>query len=295
MKRKWLTSEEFWRGLEKLSFFILFPSVLFENISKVDFVSLEIFSLIFALGASAILVAICLIIYQKKVNYNKILFTSVFQGIIRYNNYMFFAIGASLLGKDGLAIVSTVSPYMMILTNILSIGVFSYYIPRNINNISYSNTIVFMIKTISSNPLIIASMIGFLFNYFSITLNSGIDQTIHKLSNSALTIGMITIGARLKFKISPEHLKLVLYTSTVKLIIYPLITFIILNMITISDKLKSVGILYSCLPCASTAYILSRFLKGDPDTMSSIITFSTIFSIISLSILVYILGKNTIL
>jgi malonate transporter and related proteins len=58
----------------------------------------------------------------------------------------------------------------------------------------------------------------------------------------------------------------------------------------ITGVAKSVGILFSCLPCASSAYILSRQLGGDPETMSSIITFTTIFSVLSLSILVYILG-----
>ena len=73
-------------------------------------------------------------------------------------------------------------------------------------------------------------------------------------------------------------------------ILKPIITFIILWIMAITGVAKSVGILFSCLPCASSAYILSRQLGGDPETMSSIITFTTIFSVLSLSILVYILG-----
>ena len=40
IRRKWLTSDEFWRGLEKLSFYVLFPTVLFKHSSKVDFTSM---------------------------------------------------------------------------------------------------------------------------------------------------------------------------------------------------------------------------------------------------------------
>lgn len=98
IRRKWLTSDEFWRGLEKLSFYVLFPMVLFEYSIKVDLNSSEFLRLTIALIIANLLVAGMLIYFQIKKSYDKVQFTSVFQGATRYNNYIFFAVGAALFG-----------------------------------------------------------------------------------------------------------------------------------------------------------------------------------------------------
>lgn len=289
IRRKWLTSDEFWRGLEKLSFYVLFPTVLFEHSSKVDFTSSEFLRLTLALIISNLLVASALVIYQAKTDYDKIQFTSVFQGATRYNNYIFFSVGAALFGSSGLTIIATISPYLLILTNITAIMSFYYYLPKD-GNLTKKKGLAIMTKSIIANPFVLASLAGFIFNYLGLTLNIGIHNTLKTIAESAFAIGMLIVGAGIKFKIEPVHFKQVALTSGIKLVITPVITFIILWMMSVQGTAKSVGILFSCLPCATSSYILSRQLGGDPETMSSIITFTTIFSIVSLSILVYILG-----
>jgi predicted permease len=290
IRRKWLTSDEFWRGLEKLSFYVLFPAMLFEHTSKVDFSSSEFTRLTSSLIIANLIVAGMLIIYQSKNNYDRVQFTSVFQGATRYNSYIFFALGAALFGEDGLRIIATISPYLLILTNITAVMSFAHYIPKDGSKLTTRKSLLLMIRSIGGNPFILASIAGVSFNYFQITLNTGVEKTIHNLADSALAIGILIVGAGIKLKIKPGHFKQILFTSGIKLILMPIVTFLILWMMKITGTTKSVGILFSCLPCASSSYILSRQLGGDPETMSSIITFTTIFSILSLSLLVYILG-----
>ena len=290
IRRKWLTADEFWRGLEKLSFYILFPSMLFEHTMKVDFSSSEFTRLTIALIIANLLVASIIIIYQLKSDYNRVQFTSVFQGATRYNNYIFFAIGAALFGEDGLKIISTISPYLLILTNITAVMSFAHYIPKDGRKLTKRKGLILVIKSIGINPFVLASIAGASLNYFHISLNTGIEKTIHNFSDSALAIGILIVGAGIKLKIKPEYFKQVVFTSSIKLILMPIVTFIVLWSMNITGTSRSIGILFSCLPCASSSYILSRQLGGDPETMSSIITFTTIFSILSISLLVYILG-----
>ncbi|MFV0250913.1 MAG: AEC family transporter [Rickettsia aeschlimannii] len=290
IKNKWLTSEEFWRGIEKLSYFVLFPAMLFNYVSTADLSVVSISKLVAALIISTILVSIGLIIYQKKYNIDKVQFTSIFQGSIRYNSYIFFGVSSPLLGPSGLSIVAVISSYMIIFTNILSVMIFAYYIP----NKSVTNTIrtsfVLMMKLIVRNPLIIASLVGFVFNYSNLELHLGLKKTLDSLSNAALAIGMLNVGAGLNFTIRQELLHNVMFTSFVKLVAFPLVSVVVLWLMSIDGLDRSVGILYSCLPCASTAYVLSRQLDGDPDSMASIITFTTFFSVVTISIIMYIIG-----
>ena len=290
IKNKWLTSEEFWRGIEKLSYFVLFPAMLFNYVSTADLSVASIIKLVVALIISTILVSIGLIIYQKKYNIDKVQFTSIFQGSIRYNSYIFFGVSSPLLGSSGLSIVAVISSYMIIFTNILSVMIFAYYIP----NKSVTNTIrtsfVLMMKLIVRNPLIIASLVGFVLNYSNLELHLGLKKTLDSLSNAALAIGMLNVGAGLNFTIRREVLHNVIFTSFIKLVAFPLVSVIVLWLMSIEGIDRSVGILYSCLPCASTAYVLSRQLDGDPDSMASIITFTTFFSVVTISIIMYVMG-----
>ncbi|ABV76113.1 MULTISPECIES: AEC family transporter [spotted fever group] len=290
IKNKWLTSEEFWRGIEKLSYFVLFPAMLFSYVSTADLSIALIIKLVVALIISTILVSIGLIIYQKKYNIDKVQFTSIFQGSIRYNSYIFFGVSSPLLGSSGLSIVAIISSYMIIFTNILSVMIFAYYVPNKSVTNTISTSFVLMMKLIVRNPLIIASLVGFVFNYSNLELHLGLKQTLDSLSNAALAIGMLNVGAGLNFTIRQELLHNVMFTSFVKLVAFPLVSVVVLWLMSIDGLNRSVGILYSCLPCASTAYVLSRQLDGDPDSMALIITFTTFFSVVTISIIMYIMG-----
>ena len=65
-KKYWLTSDEFWRGLEKLSYFVLFPAVLFNYISTADISSSSLMTLVFGLIISSMIVAVGMVFYQHK-------------------------------------------------------------------------------------------------------------------------------------------------------------------------------------------------------------------------------------
>jgi hypothetical protein len=290
IKRKWLTSEEFWRGLEKLSYFFLFPVMLFNYVSMADLSASAIIRLVLALVISTCIISLALILYQKKTNFDKIQFTSTFQGSVRYNSYILFGVSSPLLGDTGLAMVSVISSYMIIFTNLISVMMFAHYIPDSSVAQSPKVSFVLMFKLVLQNPLIIASLIGFVFNYSGLELHLGIKKTLMTLSNSALAIGMLNVGAGLKFFIDSSLFKNVLFTSLIKLVAFPIVTIMILSLMSITGTAKSVGVVYSCLPCASTAYVLSRQLGGDPESMASIITFTTLFSIVSLSVLMYLWG-----
>ncbi|WP_316353752.1 AEC family transporter [Candidatus Trichorickettsia mobilis] len=291
IKRKWLVSEEFWRGLEKLSYFLLFPALLFNYISTADLKSVSLFKLILGLVISTSIISIALILHRRHTNGDKIQFTSIFQGSIRYNNYIFFSVSNALFDAFGLTIVAVISSYMIVFTNLLSILVFASFVSNQKNEKHHGlHFVTLSLKLIFTNPLIISSILGFIFNYAEVELNLGVQKTISSLSDSALAIGMLNVGASLKFIAYRKYYRQILYTSLIKLVLLPIVTFVVLWLMSVNDLERSIGILYSCIPCASTAYALSRQLGGDPESMASIITFMTIFSVVSLSILMYILG-----
>jgi len=290
-KKYWLTSDEFWRGLEKLSYFVLFPAVLFNYISTADISSTSLMTLVFGLILSSMVVAAGMVFYQRKYGIDKVEFTSLFQGGIRYNSYIFFALGSALYGEKGLAIVAVISSYMIIFTNAISVLMFNAYIksPEH-SEASRFDTFMALINKFTTNPLILASVAGFIFNYLELHMNIGLHNTLVSLSNAALAMGLMNVGAGLKFTFKENYINRIVISGVIKLCILPIITYIILTILGIVGTPKAIGVLYSGLPCASTAYILSKQLGGDTDLMASIITVTTVISVFTLSIIMYFMG-----
>lgn len=193
-----------------------------------------------------------------------------------------------MFGSEGLIVISVISAYMIVFTNIVSVAIFAFYSTDEPSE-EKSGKFGTHVKSLAANPLIIASLGGMLFNYAHIEIGAAAKNTLTTLSGAALSIGMLNVGAGLRFDISGQDFKLVVYSGLIKLFVFPIVTWIFLFLFSVTGIERSVGLLYACLPCASTSYALSRQLGGHPDSMASIITFTTVFSVISLSFLMYIL------
>ncbi|MBF8246815.1 MAG: AEC family transporter [Rickettsia sp.] len=285
LKRKWLKSVDFWSELEKLSFYILLPAVLFENIIQIPKGVFNLFNLIISLLISISVITIGLIYFQYKFKYDKKQFTSVFQGCVRFNNYLFLALSEALIGDVGIGIASIVSPYMVIFVNAISVIMFNYYIREN--QTTKFKQIYLVLSSFLKNPVILASLLGLVFLYYDIKINTGILKFLTHLSSAGLTLSILIIGASLQFNIINSYLKQIVLTSLVKLTIFPFITYFIMYLMHVDTKEQFIGILFSSMPCSPTASILSKQLKGDSETMSGIITFSTILSIFTISSYLY--------
>jgi predicted permease len=129
-----------------------------------------------------------------------------------------------------------------------------------------------------------------LFNYSGFELNITVQKTLDHLSNAALAMGAMNVGAGLRFSISTQYIKQMLFTAAVKLFVMPLITVSVLYIIGVKDTALAIGVLYSGLPCASTSYVLAKQLGGDFDLMASIITVTTLCALISLGFWMYFLS-----
>lgn len=293
IKVKWIRSTEFWTELEKLSYFLLFPAVLFNYISSAELTT-TYFKLVVALMVSTSIISAALVFFHNHYKVNSQLFTSVFQGAVRYNSYIFFGLGSTLYGSDGIVIISVIAAYMIIFTNVLSVLVFTKYISQN-NSESSDNGLIkqwkIMLLNLARNPLIFSSILGCFANLLDIEINIALKKFLKSISDSAFAMGLFCVGANLKLNFNlQKHLPEILLSCALKLAILPIITFIILKILGIKGMAYSVGILYSCLPTASNSYLLSRQLGGDYDSMTTIITYSIILSLLSLTILTYVLA-----
>lgn len=143
------------------------------------------------------------------------LFTSIFQGGIRYNSYVFIALSQSLFGPEGVFV-----SYMIITTYTISVLVMNAYGTGN------EKTVTGALVALTKNPLIISAIIGVVMNYFGLHLVGAIKQLFSYLSNAATPLSLMSIGAGLIVKMHAERLVAIFYSTEMKLVLMPAFTLL---------------------------------------------------------------------
>ncbi|WP_218975680.1 AEC family transporter [Campylobacter sp. RM16192] len=158
----------------------------------------------------------------------------------------------------------------------------TFIIPLINGKFSLQNTF----KSIVKNPLILACVLGIFVNFLGV--RSEIFEPFKLIGTAAITTGLLSVGAGLKFE-QIIHLRLDFYLSSfLKLIFYPMIVFIGSTMIDLSPQTVMVCIFFASMPTATSSYILASQMGGDKNLMSVIITLQTLISMVTIW-LVYIL------
>ena len=279
-KRVSFPSLEFWPMMDRFTYYVLFPSLLIYKLATANLSGINSFDVVLtAIFALVLMLVLTLVLgYFKTIE--KRAFTSVIQGSIRFNTYVFLALIDALLGDSGLVIAAVLIAFAIPFINFLCIGAFSYFI--NKEDLKFFK----FLKSIFTNPLIVACLIGGLLNISSLDLPIVLIKTLAILSAAALPMGLLSVGVGLELShISSAKYELFL-SVVLKLVIFPLVIVGVASLFTISYEALWVLILFASMPTASSSYILARQLGGDLKLMSSIITVQTLLSIATVGIII---------
>jgi len=279
-KNYFFPEESFWKTVEKLVYYVFFPALLVLDISHANFDSANISTAITATAVGTLLVAALIFFGQLFFKARNDLFTSIFQGGVRYNSYVFLALAQSLFGAEGIALSGVFVAYMIILTNVISVLVMNHY--GNGSKKSLKGTVVALIQ----NPLIIAALFGLLINMVGLNLPETIKHILGYLGNAATPLSLMSVGAGLMLTMKFSRAIAIIYSVLLKLLVMPLFTIILLKILAVSGVAANIALLYAAVPCAGNAYILSRQMGGDSQAMASIITWTTLFSSITITLIV---------
>lgn len=272
LKKIKFPSDEFWPQADKLTYYILMPSLLIYKLSTANLDSTNSVSFILTALITITIIWILLIILNKFLCFNSAAFTSVVQGSIRFNTYVFLALVDSIFEDVGIVYAALLLTFVIPYINILCISNFALYINENRLNFLY------LLKSILTNPLIIACFIGGSINFIGITLPIVLERILFIISSAALPLGLLSVGFALVIKEIKYSKSEIFYSNFFKLILTPLIMFFIAKIFNLDNQILAILIIFSVLPTAPSAFVLARQLKGDIRLMSSIISVQTILS-----------------
>lgn len=271
-KRIKFPSHEFWPQADKLTYYVLMPALLIFKLSNASLASKDSFSFVLAALLAIFFTMIFLILINKIKPTNASAFTSVVQGGIRFNTYVFLALAGAIFGNDGLILSAIILTFAIPFINILCITIFALYISNEKLNFLY------LLKSIVTNPLIIACVIGGSINFLGIHFPLIINNTLEILSKAALPMGLLSVGFGLVIREIKSSKTELFISSFAKHLIMPVLIFVFAKYFELDDMMISILVLFAVLPTAPSSFILARQLGGDIGLMSSIITVQTLVS-----------------
>lgn len=265
-------SYDFWPQADKLTYYILMPSLLIYKLSTASLDSSNSVNYVLTALITIFIVLLILMFLNKFLKFKEDSFTSIVQGGIRFNTYVFLALADAVLGDNGIVLAAILLTFVIPFINVLCISIFALYISQN------KLTFLYLLKSIVTNPLIIGCFIGGSINFLGINLPVIFENTIQILGQAALPMGLLSVGFGLVLKEMKASKKDIFTSSFAKLLITPIIMFIIAKYFDLDDAMISVLLIFSVLPTAPSSFVLARQLGGNIPLMSSIITLQTLIS-----------------
>ena len=284
LKRSAFLPGDAWSGMEKLTYFILFPALLVRTLGNQSLAGAPWPAMLLVVMGTVILAAALLIVWQQLgASVNGATFTSIFQGGVRFNTYIALAVAQAFFGTDGLAMGAVTAGFMIVLINLLCISAFAIWGTRSRKGLKP------IIRDVIGNPLILACAAGWFLSLSSIGVPGIAEDILEIIGRAALPFGLLAVGAALKPEAVCGHIGPILVSSVVQFGLKPATAALLISVTGLTGVPAGALVICFMVPTAPSAYILARHLGGDTAAMASIITFQTLLAFLIMPLIALLL------
>ena len=276
LSRTILKEASFWQGISKLSYWVLFPALLFHTISQSDFTGMQIDATLITLLIGLFGVLAISWVIGARAHLSNADLSSVLQGAFRHNGFMALAIIAGLYGPAGVEFGTLCIAVLVPPSNVLAVCILIYLNKRQ----DQVNMAQLLAKEIARNPLIIAITAGLIAKYIPVPTPDILLETTSLLGRGALPALLLAVGAGVRVTASIKGSLVPLGLGLLaKVLIFPAIMVSTAIFLGIDGMALSIIAIFGVIPTAVSSYALSKELDGNSELMAEIISFQTLLSL----------------
>lgn len=287
MSRKGGFTKAFWDGAEKLVFNFLLAPFLFVSVAQSQL----------AVGESVrfLLTGICAMLLGVAASFavryfikaDAVTHASVFQCGFRFNTYIGFAICTRFCGAEDPSLLAMLIAFWVPISNSIAVSdLVRAVVKRDNQSENRSQLLRTTVLGVARNPLIIATVLGLIFNYLGIELIQPVKDFLSHLGSASLAMGLLCIGAGLQFSNLAKHFKLIAASCLVRLAVVPLMAWIVIQLTGLSGNAAAVVLVFASLPTAQSCYVMTANMHGNASIVAAVTTLQTLLSMLTLSILI---------
>lgn len=199
------------------------------------------------------------------------------------------AVVLNAYGDEGLTRASVLMGFIVPLLNGLAVVALSLPHQEGIAP-AYS----FWLSQVLLNPLIVSSLAGLAWSMTGISFPLVLENSLRIVTGMTLPLALIAIGAGFTMERLHGDLRRAGLAAAIKIVAMPFLTGAILWLLHVHGMELAIGVLMIGSPSATVSYIMASQMKGDSELAGSIIILSTLFSILTYSLILIVFAMGVI-
>lgn len=283
LRAREIINQEFVDQSSKLVFTVALPLLIFLNVAQADLTQLLspgklIYIAAATAGAGAFYFFIALKFIQKPED----------QGVFAQSSFRsnFAIIGLAIIqnmfGDTGLAMGSLVLMITIPLYNLMSVIFLTLPFKGGMRPSS-------MIKSIVTNPLILAVFFALPFSYFDWHIPQILSTTGSYFSDMTLPLALLAVGASLDHRYLISSSTLALHSTFIKILWQPLVLTYGAWLMGFSHIELAVLFIFFGSPAATSGFMMVKNMGGNATLAANVVALSTILSMFTLTTGIFIL------
>ena len=259
-----------WEAAERLVYYLLFPVLLFNSIVRTPLQPAATAHLALA-GVATVLGGVLLAYGLRRwPGVDAHTHASGAQVAFRFNSFIALALAERLQGAQGVAWVALLVALCVPICNVAAVwplarhGGHGYW------------------RELSRNPLILSTLAGLTANVLGLKFPEPAALTLHRIGLAALPLGLMAVGAGLRFGALKEAPWLAAALLAIRHALLPLLALGLAALLELPLEQRALLLMFAALPTASSAYVLAVRMGGHGAFVAGLVTLSTLLGMLSL-------------
>jgi malonate transporter len=284
LKQLRFLADDGWRAVERLTYFVFYPAFLVPAVWGADFsagtagpVALS------TIGVSLAVVALT-IVAKPALRLPDPSFTSVFQGVVRWNGFVFLPVATAVFGPAGLGTAAVAFGVLAPALNVVCVLALARW------GAGQGGGWRLALRSLGRNPIIWACGIGAALNLTGLPTQPLLDGVFELMGPGAIALGLITAGAGLSFRYAAARPVVIGTVAAIKLLVLPVAMFWLCGVLGGDRTAQGVALLAGAAPGAAASYVLARQMGGDAPLVAGVVAFTTVASAATIPLLLGLFG-----
>lgn len=284
LKKRDFLSDDGWRAVERLTYFVFYPAFLVPAVWRADFGGGAAGPVALGTLGAALTVALLTVLAKPALRISDPAFTSVFQGVIRWNGFVFLPVAGAVFGPTGLGVAAVAFGVLAPALNVVCVLVLAHW------GAGQGGGWRLALAALARNPIIWACGTGAALNLGGIAPPELVMATLDLMGPGAIALGLMTAGAGLSFRYAATRPVMMLTVTAIKLIVLPLAMYGLTGVLGGDRMAQGLALLAGASPGAAASYVMARQMGGDAPLMAGVVALTTVVSAFTIPALLAVFG-----
>lgn len=180
---------------------------------------------------------------------------------------------------------------MLVLQQLVMNTIGTYFAAKGSSKVIVGSSVRYALARVIRMPVAHGAILGMLFQLLHIPLSDSLYNAISMVGDASIVVIMVILGMQLaNIRLAKIDYSKLSINLTVKMIISPLVAFVLVQAMPIDPMYQSILILLAAMPAAANTTLLAVHFDTKPELVSSSTFISTILSLVTLPIVLLLLG-----